>query len=284
MRVRVNKAGKLFILLTVLLGVAAVNTGNNLLYLVVSLMLASMLVSGVSSYLNLKNLRISVKPPRELYARRPARLKVFVKTAHRCPSYLVSVGANGGEALLPKVGPEAQEYELTFRPERRGLLEKVKLRVSSEFPFGFFERYYELELPVRAVVFPEPISSPGPATLLGGQAEGYASERSGFEEVKDLRPYRGEPLKLVHWKVSAKRGELTVKNAYSYEAGSVLLSLDAVEGTLEERLSKLTYLINKYFKDGFAVGLELGSRRLGPVRGEEHRLKLLRELALYEGP
>ena len=53
---------------TLLLGVAAVNTGNNLLFLVVSAMLGFMAVSGLLGWMNIRGLSVSVRLPDEVYA------------------------------------------------------------------------------------------------------------------------------------------------------------------------------------------------------------------------
>ena len=54
------------------LGVAAVNTGNNLVYLCCSMLLAVILVSGVLSEQSMRGLRLSPLLPEEIYAGRPA--------------------------------------------------------------------------------------------------------------------------------------------------------------------------------------------------------------------
>ncbi|HIP43323.1 MAG TPA: DUF58 domain-containing protein, partial [Aquifex aeolicus] len=71
MRVKVNRTGKIFIGVTILLGVAAVNTGNNLLYLIVSSLLSGMLIAGFISLRNFKNLRLTINFPYEVYASIP---------------------------------------------------------------------------------------------------------------------------------------------------------------------------------------------------------------------
>ncbi|NIQ94316.1 MAG: hypothetical protein GWN87_08975, partial [Desulfuromonadales bacterium] len=55
-------------MLTLLLGFAAVNTGNNLLYLMVSALLGFMAVSGLIGRYNLARLRVEFAAPPEIYA------------------------------------------------------------------------------------------------------------------------------------------------------------------------------------------------------------------------
>ena len=283
MKVKVNRAGKLFILLTILLGIAAVNTGNNLLYIVVSLLLAIMLLSGIVSYFNLKGLELKLKPPKEIYAKKPASFDLTLRKVVRIPSFLINVKGNHEYALFPYVGQKPVKGKVGFLFPKRGEVEKVKLRVSSEFPLGMFIRFYEVEFPLKLIVFPNPIPT---TEFLGkglenreGIQESFTSK--GFEELKEIRDYRGEPMKLIHWKVSAKFDSLKVKDMSAFERGAVVLTLNSVSGDLETKLSKLTYLVNELMNKGYAVGIDLGKIKIPPGTGEKHRLKILRTLALY---
>ena len=58
----------MYIAITLLLGFAAVNTGNNLLFLVVSGLLAFMSVTGLAGMTNLKGLTPELVPPVEIFA------------------------------------------------------------------------------------------------------------------------------------------------------------------------------------------------------------------------
>jgi len=78
-RVKISLPGIVFILLTLILGGAAVNTGNNLLYLITSLMLALMGLSGMVSLVNLLGLSLDISPPQEVYAGQRALFSLSVK-------------------------------------------------------------------------------------------------------------------------------------------------------------------------------------------------------------
>ena len=77
----ITKEGVFYIMLTLVIGVAALNTGNNLLFLVVAAMLAAVLVSGIASWLNLKNVELEVILPGQVFAGRHvlARLNLHVR-------------------------------------------------------------------------------------------------------------------------------------------------------------------------------------------------------------
>ncbi|MGC8467681.1 MAG: hypothetical protein ACP5M3_05655, partial [Acidithiobacillus sp.] len=56
--VRLSRAGKVFVAFTLAIGFAAVNTGNNILFLLVSLMLAIMILSGMAAMVYLWHIEL----------------------------------------------------------------------------------------------------------------------------------------------------------------------------------------------------------------------------------
>ena len=88
----VTRAGIVYILATLLIGVAALNTGNNLLYLIVSTMLGAVLVSGVCSGLVLRGLILHVNLPQHVFAREAAAGTLELRNSRRwLPSLSISI-------------------------------------------------------------------------------------------------------------------------------------------------------------------------------------------------
>jgi uncharacterized protein (DUF58 family) len=88
----VTKAGVVYVLVTLVIGIAALNTGNNLLYIVVAAMLAAILVSGVMSALVLRGLELEVRLPEHVFAGRPVVGGVVLRNPRRfLPSFSIRV-------------------------------------------------------------------------------------------------------------------------------------------------------------------------------------------------
>ncbi len=88
----VTKAGVVYVLVTLVIGIAALNTGNNLLYIVVAAMLAAILVSGVVSALVLRGLQLDVRLPEHVFAGRPVVGRIALRNAGRAlPSFSIRV-------------------------------------------------------------------------------------------------------------------------------------------------------------------------------------------------
>lgn len=88
----VTGVGITYVVTVLLIGVAALNTGNNLLYVIVAAMLAAILVSGVASAVVLRRLELDVRLPEQVFAGRPTLGKIVLRNRRRwLPSFSISV-------------------------------------------------------------------------------------------------------------------------------------------------------------------------------------------------
>ena len=88
----VTRAGIVYVLVTLVIGIAALNTGNNLLYIVVAAMLAAIIVSGYVSALVLRHLELDIHLPDHVFAGRPVMGRIVLRNPRRSlPSFSVRV-------------------------------------------------------------------------------------------------------------------------------------------------------------------------------------------------
>ena len=138
------------------MGFAAVNTGNNLLFLVVSSLLGFMAVSGFLGWINIRKIRVSLDFPDEIYAGKDVfvvvRLENRKKIMH---SFLLEVDAFGERLRFPlveKCSEDSGAMTVIFRERGESVPGKVVL--SSPFPINFFIRRSTLSVDSRCIVFP----------------------------------------------------------------------------------------------------------------------------------
>ncbi len=279
-RVKITRGGYIYIGLTIVIAVGAVNTGNNLLYLISSLMLSGMLVSGLSSLLNLAGLHPMLVPPKEVFANTKAPFLVELERTMPLPSVLLRVSLRGEEAKGCFVS-QKERIRVWLSFESRGEHRISQLELSSGFPFGFFVRTRYVKQDLKVVVFPKPI--PVPLEVQGDSGRGEVSavlKKGDGDEIIGLREYReGDPPKQMDWKATARRGEPMVREMTS--TGGNELEVLVQPGAREEDLSRAAYLVVEGLKRGYRVGLRIGEDNLGMGRGEEHKLRLLTALALW---
>jgi uncharacterized protein (DUF58 family) len=88
----VTRAGIVYVVATLLIGIAALNTGNNLLYIVVAAMLAAIIVSGIVSAIVLRDLELDVRLPEHVFAGRPVLGRIQLRNPRRyLPSFSIHV-------------------------------------------------------------------------------------------------------------------------------------------------------------------------------------------------
>ncbi len=271
-----------------MLGFAAVNTGNNLLFLIVAALLAFMLVTGLLGRANLGRMALRLTLPGEVYAELPARATLTLSNRRRfLPLFLLEARLQEESVLFTLVRPGAsQEHALPLSFPRRGRYRLPPVELASPFPVNFFRRFTRRELDQSVLVLPRPRPCALPAAASGRSARGEAaSRRRGYEgDLLALSDYTGaEPLKLIHWKQSARQDALKVKELAAGLDQPLWVDLERCPGaSLEERLGAAAYLINRFWRSGRPVGLRLAGRVVSPARGRAQRLRLLQELALYD--
>ncbi|MCL5021782.1 MAG: DUF58 domain-containing protein [Nitrospirae bacterium] len=293
--IRITKAGGLYIALTIFLGFAAVNTGNNLIFLIVSAFLSFMGISGFFGKRNLSKISLDVELPEEIYARAGFPLKVILANERRfLPAFLIRVHLPGHEVLFPFVDPGTKTFRrLPVSFDERGRTRIADISISSVFPFNFFVRSRKMPQAFEAIVLPEPRKA-DLHSLFERERRSRGEEstdKAGYEaDIISVRDYiKGDPLKYVHWKASAKTGRLKIKELSSLSRQPVTIDFDAVPiRDPEERISSVTYVLLKLFKQNIPVGLRIGGVLYKPLtaahaeRAKSHRLTLLRKLALYD--
>lgn len=276
-----------YIAITLLLGFAAVNTGNNLLYLLVSALLGFMVISGILGKRNIEGLAINMAFAEEIYDRRPTLVTMRVENTKRfLPSFLLRISFLGQSATFFVIDRQkTSSKSLTLRLEGRGRHRVAEAQVTSIFPINFFVRRRPIPVEQQIVVFPEPRPCPSVSTDSGRKkGETTTTPFKGYEgEISRIADYRGgEPLKQIHWKLSARHGELKVKELSDSSFEPVILDLHSLPGTnLEKRLCCGSFLVNRYWRQKRPVGLKLGERIIPPAATRAHKLKLLTELATY---
>jgi uncharacterized protein (DUF58 family) len=126
----VTKAGVAYVLVTLVIGIAALNTGNNLLYIVVAAMLSAILVSGVVSALVLRGLELEVRLPEHVFAGRPVVGRIILRNPRRfLPSFSIRVvPARRHKDKKPRKQWRWEPTTFAFPPNRTPQNQWVKLR------------------------------------------------------------------------------------------------------------------------------------------------------------
>jgi len=269
-----------------MLGFAAVNTGNNLLYLMVSALLGFMAVSGILGQRNLQRLTIEIFPEEDLFANLPANISVQLHNRRRwLPAFLLQVEIGASHRLYPAIpAGNTMKMSLPLTLAERGYQKVPDIWIRSCFPINFFIRSRRLVNQGQLLIFPQPLS----VTIPLNQTESRHARHQELVqpgndgELRNIDSYQSsDPLKAIHWKLSARHDDYKVKRLNRLGAPAVTVNLTDFSGSLEQRLSRCTFAIIQMTRQQQAVGLQLDEQRIAPAAGRNQQIKLLTELALY---
>ncbi|MBL0211279.1 MAG: DUF58 domain-containing protein [Holophagaceae bacterium] len=218
LRLNLTRLGIQYLVALFLVGAFSVNTGNNLLYVIFSLMLGLFLVSGWVSRAALRGLAPASLEEGNLFARvrgglrvrfkdkAPARLRALevhleMEGGRVEPGFLAGGDKTAGEPLLV----------LHARCEKRGWTKISSLEIRTSYPFGFVEKALRFTLDQSVLVLPHPRTNILPPRAPKGEVRRNipVAGESSPEGSRPLRP--GDAPSRVHWKRTAQRGHPWVR-------------------------------------------------------------------------
>ena len=293
--IRITTVGLWFVLLSILVAIAATNTGNNSLYTVLAAMFAILILSGFLSRENVRGLEVELENPGEVFANRPFSLGFTLKSRARVfPRWflLFTVSRSAQPLLvpyLPRRGRSVGQLEMLLRA--RGRHQLPFAHVSSLFPFGFFRKGVRYPVDLELLVFPE-IFLAGASHVDDTEQQGEeASRRSGQGHgLYALRDFRfGDDPRGIHWKQTARTGSLVYMERESESSRRLSILFDNGVGDLADEASQSRFerLVSEaataaldHLARGYQVELVTRDQVLAFAGGSRQRLAILEALAL----
>lgn len=241
--------GLIFVGIFAVVAFAALNTGNNILFLIFSGMASALFVAWAAGRASLRDLVVTARFPDHIFAGEPAPAIVSVQNMKRfLPSFSVLVEARTrlpeqGRGLLrrvrfekralayfmyvPRRAKAEQDAGQTF--PRRGHVLVTGFEISTKFPFGFIRLRKRLRArDVEIVVYPKPRPASDELHLLPMNAGRMASTRRGAgHDLYSLRDYQPhDDVRHIDWKATARTDRLTVREFTAEDERRVHVVLD----------------------------------------------------------
>jgi len=257
--------GAVMLVLLTVVGFSAWNTGNNLLFLVLSFLISGMVIGFLAGSMSLKKLDVKMRFPETIFAGEPTPILVSITNRKRLfPSISIvaevrgkererSIAADDLAAVLPKRLAERLSRppmvrrtldHVVYIPRRQTVESKTEhvfphrgrflikdFELSTKFPFGFFR--HRRRLPAREtelIVFPRlrAFDEPiGDVPLDAGKL--VASKRGLGQDLLALRDYQpNDDLRHIDWKATARSSQLTVREFAAEDEKRVTVIFDPV--------------------------------------------------------
>jgi len=236
---RLPREGVVYLLGILFIFLAAMNTGNNLLFMILASMIAGILVSGILSSIVLTGVELTLKLPEHIFAEQPILAALELRNEKlSLPSFSLRVVGDEkgtqGQILtrpvyfpyIPRQRAIGQQVELTF--PRRGVYRQDVFGIRTKFPFGFLQKTRKVDSEMEVVVYPrvEPTEEFYEILpLLSGELESFYRGRGhDLYAIRDYQPT--DSARFVDWKASAKTSALKVREFTREDERRVMLVLD----------------------------------------------------------
>ena len=304
-----TSGGGVFLVIIVVVGFAAWNTGNNLLFLVFSLLVSTLFVGWIAARASLRDLTVSARFPDHIFAAESAPVIVTLRNTKRVlPSFSVLVEARGPSgddekrrkryakrvlayfSYVPHHAAAEQRVEQLFPQRGHVLIDGFEL--STRFPFGFFRRRRRLRARnVDIIVYPKPEVISDELHLLPMYAGRNPSLRRGVgHDLFSMRDYQPQDdLRHIDWKATARSRRLTVREFTSEDERRITIVLDTrlpaapnddMRKRFERGVVQAASLLKHFIDERAEVRLVLGDEA-GPFgSGTDQLYRCLKRLAL----
>ena len=235
-KLKFTREGKYFLGITLGVGFAAINTGNNLLYLLLGMLLSLIILSGLMSELSLRDLTVVRRLPARAQVGRPHLVEIEVfNHKKRVPSYAIEVeDLRAGQpadkrCFFLKISPNSAQVAAYRRsPQRRGRDRHIGFRIATRFPFGLFEKSREVACPGELIIYPAVDVVRLRPDDAGRKLAGTGPLGRGTgDEVFGLRPMReGDDPRDIYWRKSTLLDQLVLRERARETRPDVELHLD----------------------------------------------------------
>ncbi len=310
-RIALTVPGLFLMVLAMGIGTAAYNTASNILFITLSLLLACLLLSGLLSWFNFMGLLWRLRPQGPWRAGHETLVTVEVRNGKRWlptyslwfelatqPRHIPEPENEGKNLKMREILAAAEKYitrgrvyqrerlepggtatlDWGVKPTRRGEAFLELGAVGSLFPFGFLRKNIGTDLKQTVLVWPAQVEYQWVGTMTphtGSQGRRTARAGTG-DDLLALRKYQqGDSHRLIHWKASARLGQMMVRQFAAESRDGFVLSLDssAAVWTRPEQFELVCSLAGTLAEDLFAAGRLRGVILNGGALRDTRRLR-----------
>ncbi len=262
-RTTVTVEGLLFIVFLVVLAFSAWNTGNNLLYLVLSAMLAFLVTANLIARISLADLSVQLRFPDHIFAGEAAAITITLINHKRfMPTYSIMLEALSDSVeegdrqnppsssssrrglgrltyfmLAPAKASVRQRIEYTFK--RRGRYPITGFRIATKFPAGFFKKWRRIDATGEILVYPKPKPLDDfyhALPMLVGQIQSHA--RGSGDDLYAIRRYHhSDDMRHIDWKATAKSLQMMVREHMREDEWRLTIVFDTARPPVSKQTS-----------------------------------------------
>lgn len=281
---------------------AGINTMAGWLYAISGISFALLGVAAILPPRSLTGLSITRRPMRPVSAGDDLTVELEICNQTQQPVNLLQV-----EDMLPFVlGKPVQKAIETiasqgsyrwvyYHPtQRRGVYRWHTVELGSGAPLGLFWCRRQRDCAATAIVYPTvlPLATCPLVDEMGqeeskrGDPRGRPLQTATTGLVRSLRPYRvGDPTRLIHWRTSARYGELRVRELEMVTGGQeIVIALDSASNWEEENFEQAVIATASlyFYAQQQQLEVQLWTASTNLIKGDRFVLETLAATAALE--
>ena len=248
-KISILREGIIYILVLLITGFAAINSGNNIIYLIFSIALSIFACSSILAVRNLKGVEVEIDTPYEIYANKESNIYAYIKNADKRKKFLIDVKIETQTQRIEEInGVEKRKFKIL--ETKRGIKTIKAIKISSAYPFNFFTREIEENVGYEYFVFPEIRKIYVNNNLIDGTGSNKKSEDGDFYSLEDYKPIMD--ARKIAWKISAKSNKEKAVIFADSEDSELKLVFDVAnrmytKDSFEEAVIKVASLVYKLY-------------------------------------
>lgn len=282
---------------------AATNTMSGWLYVMSGVMLALLVMAAILPGRSLQSLKVSRRALDLVAVGEPLTIELMVKNQASHPKTLlqvrdmVPIALGSPQVTAIELVPAQSTYSWSYDcpTERRGVYRWQEVELRTATPLGLFWCRRQQSVKAVAVIYPGalPLSRCPVVDELGQDVsqirQSNVRPQTSVEGVtRTLRPYRwGDPTRLVHWRTSARHGELRVRELETFTGGiDVVICLDSAANWEADQFEQAVIAAASLYRYAIQHGIQasLWTARTGIVKGDRVILESLAAVHDRETP
>ncbi|MBI1320774.1 MAG: DUF58 domain-containing protein [Candidatus Hydrogenedens sp.] len=213
---------------------AAINTGFNLLYIVVGVIAAFLLVSCALAVWSVRGLTVTADAPGSAHRSQPFAITLRVHNRKWfMPALMLRIERTGEErkaqAFVPSLPAGGTAIaRVSLQLDRRGAHTLPSFTLVSSFPFGLIEAWRQLPASGEVLVYPRvsPMRTTAAEQTAGSRYRARSSGGDGNEYFSIREYLPGDDIRKISWKATARTGQLMVRELSRENSRFVLFLLD----------------------------------------------------------
>ena len=304
-KLKFTREGTLYTVALFIIGIAAINTGNNMLYLIVATLLSLIIISGVMSEPILRKVTLKRQFPGRIYRTTPTRVRLVISNNKRIvPSYSLNLeelpisGVASEPTYIVKLEAGASATHITkYNFKRRGMTTLDGFSLKTRFPFGLFMKFKTSLCKEKVLVYPAVRRlTPGEVLqCLSSSGVSHQTVRGDGTDIYGLRDYTDQDdARHIHWKASARTRRLLTKEYERESDRKIVIVFDNFPPSEEDGVNKdsdlrfekivdrTASLASHFIEKEYSVSLKTRSTEIPFSSGGDQLERILHHLALIE--